>query len=57
MSPTHLALVVWKILSVCFGCGDGSVISDVPLFSGHKLCFLVANMGLEMEMGQTQLNV
>ena len=38
-------------------CGDGSVISDVPLFSGHKLCFLVANMGLEMEMGQTQLNV
>lgn len=57
ISPTLLVLVVWKFVSVCFMCAGVSVFSGVSLFSGHKWSFLVANKGLKMEMGQTQLNV
>lgn len=49
-SPTHLVLVVWKILSAYFVHADGYVFSGVYVS-------LMANMGAEMEMGQAQLNV
>lgn len=49
LPPSRLVLVVWKVLSVCFVCADGSVLSSVSIH-------LVANMGAEPKPGQAQLN-